>query len=156
MSADFYKRLPNKRAASGALLFDRQDRLLLVKPSYRPYWILPGGVVEKNESPLEALYREVREELAIELANAKLVCLDYVRAKQEKTDGLIFTFDGGVLTALQISSIKLITGELLEYCFADFTAAMTLVGGPIKVRLPHCLEAAKNKSCIYLEDGAKV
>jgi ADP-ribose pyrophosphatase YjhB (NUDIX family) len=45
-----------------------RDRLLLCrheKPG-KQYWLLPGGGVEAGESLVEALHRELREELGIE------------------------------------------------------------------------------------------
>jgi ADP-ribose pyrophosphatase YjhB (NUDIX family) len=47
--------------AAGALFVDEQDRVMLVRPTYKPYWDVPGGYVEKGESPLQACIREVAE-----------------------------------------------------------------------------------------------
>jgi 8-oxo-dGTP diphosphatase len=38
--------------AAGVLFFDEHDRVLLVDPSYKPGWEIPGGYVEAGESPL--------------------------------------------------------------------------------------------------------
>ncbi|MGI9451938.1 MAG: NUDIX domain-containing protein, partial [Geminicoccaceae bacterium] len=62
-----YKQLPKKRLASAVLLFDHAGRLLLVKPSYRDEWLIPGGLVEKNESPWTAARRETLEEIGVAL-----------------------------------------------------------------------------------------
>jgi len=43
---DYYKSLPMKRMGSGALFFDSAGRILIVKPSYKDVWEIPGGVVE--------------------------------------------------------------------------------------------------------------
>jgi 8-oxo-dGTP pyrophosphatase MutT (NUDIX family) len=56
--------------AVGALV--RGGRVLLVhrsphKHAYPDTWDLPGGVVEPGESMIEALARELREELAVEI-----------------------------------------------------------------------------------------
>ena len=48
--------------AAGVLLFDEQDRVLLVDPTYKPGWEFPGGVVERGEAPARAGIREVEEE----------------------------------------------------------------------------------------------
>ena len=48
--------------AAGVLLFDDQDRVLLVDPTYKPGWEFPGGVVEPGEAPARAGMREVAEE----------------------------------------------------------------------------------------------
>jgi 8-oxo-dGTP pyrophosphatase MutT (NUDIX family) len=51
-----------------AVLVTKQNRLLAikrVKPGRAPYWVLPGGGVERGDRSLEdALHREIREELA--------------------------------------------------------------------------------------------
>lgn len=51
-----------------AVLITRQGRLLTikrVKPGQAPYWVLPGGGVDRGDPSLEAaLHREIREELA--------------------------------------------------------------------------------------------
>ena len=41
----------------------REKKLLVVRDKERKFWTLPGGKVEENESFLEALKREIREEL---------------------------------------------------------------------------------------------
>nr|BFE76200.1 hypothetical protein GCM10020092_095010 [Actinoplanes digitatis] len=46
MSDDFTATLPRKRMAAGVLLSDGRDRVLLVEPTYKPYWEIPGGTVE--------------------------------------------------------------------------------------------------------------
>lgn len=44
-------------------IFDEDRRILCVRRAYAPHnWTLPGGRVEENESPIEALIREVAEE----------------------------------------------------------------------------------------------
>src|SRR2546427_4897446 len=54
------------RIAAGVLFRDPDGRVLLVKPTYKAGWDIPGGYVEPGESPKQAALREVREELGIE------------------------------------------------------------------------------------------
>jgi 8-oxo-dGTP pyrophosphatase MutT (NUDIX family) len=54
------------------MVLDDQDRVLLVKQSYSPHWILPGGGIERGETMLEGGLRELREESGI-IAKGKAV-----------------------------------------------------------------------------------
>ncbi|WP_018179091.1 ATP-binding cassette domain-containing protein [Jongsikchunia kroppenstedtii] len=61
--------LPVREVVAGAVI--RDGRLLLARRTYPPevagLWELPGGKVHDGESRVEALRRELREELAIEV-----------------------------------------------------------------------------------------
>jgi NUDIX domain len=50
--------LARKRMAAGALFRDEGGRVLLVDPTYKPAWDLPGRAVEKEESPQAACRRD--------------------------------------------------------------------------------------------------
>ncbi len=52
------------------VLKDEVCEVLLVRHSYSPGWLLPGGGVERGESLTEAAVRELREEAAIEAEEA--------------------------------------------------------------------------------------
>ena len=43
----------------------KNKHILLIKPTYRPHWELPGGKVEKGEAPETAAVRETKEEARI-------------------------------------------------------------------------------------------
>jgi ADP-ribose pyrophosphatase YjhB (NUDIX family) len=47
------------------LVFDEADRLLLVRHANGGVWVAPGGAVEPDESPSDALVREVWEETGL-------------------------------------------------------------------------------------------
>jgi 8-oxo-dGTP diphosphatase len=66
--------------AACALLNEAREVLIAKRPPGRPLaglWEFPGGKVERGEEPEEALIRELREELGIEIAEADLEPLTF-------------------------------------------------------------------------------
>lgn len=53
-----------------AAIFDDQNRVFLVRHSYAPGWLFPGGGVERGETIYDALKREIAEEGGIILEEA--------------------------------------------------------------------------------------
>ncbi len=56
-------------SATATAVIIKDGKILLVKRSQEPYkgdWDFPGGFIEEGEKPLEALKREVKEELGVE------------------------------------------------------------------------------------------
>jgi 8-oxo-dGTP diphosphatase len=62
-----------RQIGSGALIFDRETRVLLVKHTYgKLNWELPGGVSEPGESVQQTIVREVREETGLHVQPKRL------------------------------------------------------------------------------------
>jgi 8-oxo-dGTP diphosphatase len=60
--------------AVGIITNERNEVLIAERPSgksYNGFWEFPGGKVEKNETILQALQRELLEELGIQLITAE-------------------------------------------------------------------------------------
>lgn len=117
MGIEYYKSLPQKRMSAGALFLNRENKVLLVKPTYKKHWDIPGGVIEQNESPLTACKREVIEELSLDVKIIRLLMVDYKESGQEYTESLAFIFFGGILLETDIKKIKLPPNELERYIF---------------------------------------
>ncbi len=149
----FYQSLPKKRISAGALFFNNKNELLIVKPNYKDHWLIPGGGVDADESPLEGCKREVKEEINLALDNFKLIVVDYSPAKGIKNEALHFIFFGGVLSEKQIKKIKLSEEELVEHKFLAIKDVLPLLGENMRRKLPKCLAAIKNNITVYLEAG---
>ncbi|MDX1412576.1 MAG: NUDIX hydrolase [Candidatus Promineifilaceae bacterium] len=147
----YQKTLPRKRVSAGCLFFDRKKRLLVVNPTYKDTWEIPGGTVEKNESPREAVIREIEEELGLVLEPQRLLCIDYSAESDSRTESLQFIFLGPRLTQDQIAAIKLPLKELSEYRFLKPQKAVRLLNGKLRRRVQNCLTIINSSETLYLE-----
>lgn len=148
--ADFHRSLPTKRMGSGAVIADSEGRILVVNPTYKPGWELPGGVVETGESPADACRREVREELGIDVEVGELMCVDYNRATPDYVESLMFLFRIPPLSPQRIDAITLPDSELSEYRFCTLEQANTLLPDRVARRLSAVLGDASDRH--YLDD----
>jgi NAD+ diphosphatase len=67
----------NPAAAVAAVICDPQGRLLVVERATEPkkgMWDLPGGFADPGESAEDAMRREVREELGLEITTLRYLC----------------------------------------------------------------------------------
>ncbi len=146
--------VPRIPASAGGLIFDREGRLLILKPNYKKGWTIPGGQVDANgESPWEACRREIREECGLEVREARLVCVDFLHPKPSRPGGIRFLFDCGALSDRQLSGITLQIEELDEFRLLPPAEAKPLLSGPVRRRVTAGIGA---KACMYLEGGHPV
>ncbi|MFB6437690.1 NUDIX domain-containing protein [Streptomyces sp. NPDC056411] len=143
--------------ASGVLLFDDQDRVLLVDPTYKAGWEFPGGVVERGEPPAQAGVREVAEELGIELPRApRLLVLDWEAPQPPGFGGLRLLYDGGTLTDERIGKLLLPGAELRAWRFVTEAEAEHLLPPVRWNRLRWALRARERGCPLHLEAGVPV
>jgi 8-oxo-dGTP diphosphatase len=146
--------LPAIPVSAGALIFDRADRVLILKPTYKSGWTIPGGVMEADgETPWEACQREVREECGIEVRRARLACTDFRRPKPGRAGGIRFLFDCGRIDDQDLAGIVVQPEEISQYRFVAVPDALGLLRGPIRRRVR---AATGSKRAVYLEDGRRV
>lgn len=146
------KTLPRKRMSAGALFFNEAGELLLVKPTYKSHWQIPGGVIEANESPRQGCIREVTEELGIDCVPVRLLCVSYTAEGKDNTESMQFIFLGGALTTEQIAQVHLPADELSEFRFVSTDEARQMLGNRAGRRLGPCLHAIQTEQTVYLEN----
>ena len=143
--------LPAIPAAAGALIFDRKSRLLILKPTYKSGWTIPGGVMEADgETPWQACQREVREECGLDARTGRLVCVDFRTPRPSRPGGIRFLFDCGVFDDAALGAIVLQAEEISEHRLAKLPKALKLLRGPIRRRVSAALTSC---GLMYLEDG---
>ena len=137
-----------KRVAVGALIRNRKNEMLIVKPSYKDTWLLVGGMVESSESPTEALKREIEEEVNLNLEVGRLLCVDY---GLEDAHSINFVFDCGIVE--DATGITCPENEIEKYAFVSQEHALKLLGPKGVRRISAILDIADNKTIVYLENA---
>src|SRR5215831_5134241 len=146
--------LPAIPVSAGALIFDRAGRLLILKPTYKSGWTIPGGVMEADgETPWEACRREVAEECGLDVATGRLACMDFRRPRPGSPGGIRYLFDCGAFSDASLAGIVVQPEEISEYQLAELSTALTLLRKPIRRRVR---AATRGKWTRYLEDGHPV
>jgi 8-oxo-dGTP diphosphatase len=146
--------LPAIPAAAGALIFDSTGRLLILKPTYKSGWTIPGGVMEAGgETPWGACQREVREETGLEVLEGRLACVDFRPAQIGRPGGMRFLFDCGQVSDAELAGIRLQEEEISEYLIEPLEVALELLRGPLRRRVR---AGTRRRRCVYLENGRRV
>jgi 8-oxo-dGTP diphosphatase len=154
--AEYVASLPRKRMGAGALFRDAAGRVLLVEPTYKPTWEIPGGTVEAEESPTAACRREVLEELGLDRPVGPVLAVDWVASRPERPEGLMLVYDGGVLTEADIAAIRLPADELASYAFVEPDRVAESASAPLARRVAACLDALAVGAPLSLENGQPV
>jgi 8-oxo-dGTP diphosphatase len=146
--------LPAIPVSAGALIFDSRRRLLILKPTYKTGWTIPGGVMEADgETPWQACRREVREECGLDVVGGRLACTDFRPARPGHPAGIRYLFDCGPAADEALAAITLQSEEIAEYRLAALDTALALLRPAIRRRVR---AATRHRRCVYLEDGRRV
>jgi ADP-ribose pyrophosphatase YjhB (NUDIX family) len=145
---------PAVPVSAGALIYDMAGRLLILKPTYKTGWTIPGGVMEATgETPWDACRREVREECGIEVRSGRLACTDFRPGRPGHPGGLRFLFDCGPVDDAVLAAITLQPEEIAEHRLVPLDTAFTMLRGPVQRRVR---AATRHRRFIYLENGRPV
>lgn len=74
------KKMTDKYAvpATGALILNEEDEIFLMKsPKWDDQWLVPGGKVEKGDSILETVRKEIKEEMGLEVEDIEFLEVKY-------------------------------------------------------------------------------
>ena len=138
MGTDGEYAVPRVPASAGALIFDRRGRLLILKPTYKSGWTIPGGVMEADgETPWQ-------------------VCTDFRLPTQRNPGGIRFLFDCGALPDSAFTAVVLQAEEIAEHRLLPLADAMPLLRKPIRRRVRAVRKrngAPRKHAIVYLENG---
>lgn len=146
--------LPRIPASAGALLRDGDGRVLILRPTYKSGWTVPGGQIEEDgESPWEGCRREVAEETGLDVTSGRLACVDFLHPRAGRPGGIRFLFDCGVVDADRRDRLVLQDEEISEARWVAPDEAVHLLSGPVGRRVARALAAS---GTVYLESGRPV
>lgn len=140
-------------ASAGALVRGRKGRLLILKPTYKGGWTIPGGAIEVGESPWQACRRETQEECGLDVTAGRLVCVDFLHPRPGRPGGMRFLFDCGVFDDAQLDAVVVQPWEIAESRVLPLETALPLLSGPVRRRVR---AAWRSKQVRYLENGRQV
>jgi 8-oxo-dGTP diphosphatase len=146
--------LPAIPVSASALIYDQAGRLLILKPTYKSGWTIPGGVMEADgETPWDACRREVREECGLEVRGGRLASVDFRPGRPGHPGGVRFLFDCGTVDDADLGAITVQPEEVAEYRFVPLGDALVLLRPPIRRRVR---AATRRRRCVYLENACPV
>jgi len=138
------------RVAAGALFVDG-DRVVLVRKTYGERWDIPGGYVDRSESPAQACRREIREELGLDRSVGRLLVVDWAPHPDEG-DKLLFVFSGGDLGD-DAAGIDLDGNELDLWKWVKVDELGGYLNERLHLRITSAYEAHQADTTLNLEFG---
>jgi 8-oxo-dGTP pyrophosphatase MutT (NUDIX family) len=119
------------------IVLDRDGRVLLVRHTYRPGWHFPGGGVERNESTMEALTRELSEEAGVELDGRPQLFAIYANFAVFPSDHIALY----VVRSWRRRDVPVPNREIAEVGMFGVDALPDATIGPVRRRLAEVLDS---------------
>lgn len=154
MSADTRPPMATPRVAAGVVVLSGKS-VLMVRPTYKEYWDIPGGYVEPGESPQQACAREIHEELGISVTELQLAAIDWAPNDKEG-DKILFLFTSPGLNGIDAATLQFPDEELSEARYVNLAELGDFTIPRLAKRLAETVEALSDgKNPIYLENGRR-
>ncbi len=90
-----------------AIIFDEENRVLLARHADTKHWVVPGGSIEPNENPVDAVIREAFEETGLIVEPAKILGVFGGREFE-----VVYSNGDRVTYVMTVYDCKVIGGEL--------------------------------------------
>ena len=101
-------------------IITRNQDILLIEHTYLSRWYLPGGGVERSESPLTALRRELIEEVGIMVQDTPLLLGAYYN-RREGRDDYTLLYHVSLFTQQNTLSPEIKQAKWFAIMFPNFT-----------------------------------
>ena len=111
---------------------------------------MPGGVIEKFESPREAAIRECKEEIGVDVEGVSFLCADYKRGNSDIGDAIHFLFSAKLPQACKI---RIDQNEIKQFQWLPFEMALSRFDSHLSSRVKVGLKALIEGTPFYCEDG---
>lgn len=152
---EYVRSLNRKRMSAGVLLRDGDQRVLLIQPSYKPHWDIPGGAVDAEEAPWTTAVRELREELGIVRPLGPPLVLDHIRSDSRMPEGIAFIFDGGLIDQADVDALDLTDPEILSVDLFPVDEIATKVKPSLARRVSVALSMAATGDLALCDNGER-
>lgn len=150
MTRDPSVKFATPRLAAGALFVDG-SRILLTRKTYGNRWDIPGGYVDRGESPASACEREIREELGLHRTVRRLLVHDWAPSDAEG-DKVLYVFDCGELGEAE-HHIRPDGIEIDRTQWVEISELANYVIPRLARRLTSAYSAYTSGEVLYLEHG---
>ncbi len=145
------------RMAAGLLVTHQfgPEQCLLVKPSYKDHWEIPGGVVEPGELPAETAEREAKEEIGLVRPAGRLLVVQTIVAADKSTCLVAYVFDGGSLA--RGNGLAVDGQEIVDWAWCDGYSRMNVFATAplLGQRVTAAIDAQRTGRTFHLEHRAE-